>query len=294
MNENGLNKHNSRLVDYVRLIRIQDWLKSLFVLIGLIYSTKWQTYWLSSILAAIAFCLVSSAVYIYNDIKDVEQDKLHPLKKTRPLAQGVISLYQAVGLLFGFLIASLLLSYAISLNLLVIVLAYLVVNVAYNHGLKHIPYLEVVCIASGFLLRILAGTLGIGLMTSRWLLVCGTLLSVFIALAKRKLEMKLVDNNHTRKVLAQYQLLTIDNLMVAVAIMCLLCYSIYTYKTGLTTNNTGLLLTLPFAMLGIIRFWILTNKKSNNDDPIRLLLHDRLSWINLLIFISITFYALSS
>ena len=190
----------NKLAVYFSLLRLSHWSKAVFVLFGFFY-TPIRGYFVPALLAALAFCLISSAVYIYNDIQDKNEDSLHPHKKKRPLASDYISLTEALALLFLLLIVGLVLGWLISKQLAIILTVYLLVNLAYNHILKLIPILDVLCIAVGFMLRVLAGTIGIGLSISVWLTVAATLLSLFIALNKRRLEIQLGLKHSTRKVL---------------------------------------------------------------------------------------------
>ena len=158
------------LRQFFQLLRISQWSKSSFVLLGVIYSGA-SLYWPNALLAAFAFCLSSSAVYIYNDLIDREADRLHIYKSLRPLARNEVSLNFAIYLAIVLSIASLSLALLISKQLLILLASYLFINLLYNHGIKNLPGLDVLCIASGFMLRVLAGTVGIGLPFSWWLII---------------------------------------------------------------------------------------------------------------------------
>ena len=182
------------------LLRVSQWTKAAFVMLGFCY-TETRGYFLSALLASLAFCFISSAAYIYNDIEDRTEDSLHPHKRYRPLVSQEITLSKAIFILFLLLFMGLVLGWVLSKKLAMILCVYLVINLAYTHLFKLIPIVDVLCIGAGFMLRVLAGTLGIGLPISIWLTVAATLLSLFIALNKRKMEMQLGLKYTTRKVL---------------------------------------------------------------------------------------------
>ncbi|STX51161.1 4-hydroxybenzoate octaprenyltransferase [Legionella busanensis] len=274
------------------LLRLPQWSKAAFVFLGVIYSGL-PSYLLHALLAAFAFCLLSSAVYIYNDLHDREHDKVHPKKCRRPLASGEISLTLAQVLLFSLLIISLVLALNISNLLFLILLCYLIINLAYNYILKKIPILDVLCIASGFMLRVLAGTLGIGLPISWWLTCTATLISLFIAFSKRSLEKKLGLSTETRVVLKKYSQPMLDSLIMLTGVGSFLFYLLYTIVVR--EEAFYFLITLPFAAIGLWRFaWLSNRPVTYNDDPMAVFFHDFLSRLNLLIFLFLTFVALAN
>jgi 4-hydroxybenzoate polyprenyltransferase len=272
------------------LLRFSHWAKSVFVMLGFCY-TPVPGYFLPALLASLAFCLIASAVYIYNDIEDKSEDSLHPYKCHRPLASGQISVIEAVGMLFLLLITGLSLGWLISKKLAIILCIYLVINIAYNHVLKLIPICDVLCIASGFMLRVLAGTVGIGLPISIWLTLAATLLSLFIALNKRSLELHLGLKHSTRRVLRKYSPSLLHYLIVSTGITTFLTYIFYIVYAR--DESFYFMLTVPFAAIALWRFAWLSTQKSDNDDPVLVFLSDRLSRINLWCFVVLTFMALT-
>lgn len=280
----------SKLGNYFWLLRISHWSKSVFVLFGFFY-TPISGYFIPAMLAALAFCLISSAVYIYNDIQDREEDSLHPHKKTRPLANNQVTLLEAVSFLSVLLLVGLTLGWLISKQLALILLIYLAINLAYNHVLKLIPILDVFCIAVGFMLRVLAGTIGIGLELSVWLTIAATVLSLFIALNKRRLELQLGLKNSTRKVLKKYRPLLLNRLIVATGTISFLIYLAYILYAR--DESFYFMLTLPFAAIALWRFAWLSTQEVENDDPVDVFLKDRLSRINLWCFAILSFMALT-
>ncbi len=272
------------------LLRVPHWAKAVFVMLGFCY-TPIPGYFGSALLASLAFCLISSAVYIYNDIEDRSEDSLHPHKRHRPLASEKVTVAQAVSMLFLLLIGGLVLGWFISKKLALILCAYLIVNVAYNHLFKLIPVLDVLCIATGFMLRVLAGTIGIGLPISGWLTVAATLLSLFIALNKRRLEMRLGLKHATRQVLRKYHPAMLNGLIIGIGIVTFITYIFYIIYAR--DESFYFMLTVPFAAIALWRFGWLATQDIDNDDPVIVFLSDQLSRINLWCFVTLTFMALT-
>lgn len=271
------------------LMRVHQWSKGLFVLLGVIYADV-PGYWGRALLAAFVFCLIASAVYIYNDVQDIEEDKAHPRKSHRPLACGEISIESALTLMSLLLTVGLLLSLGISWSLFVILLAYLVINLLYNHFFRSIPLFDVMCIASGFMLRIFAGTLGIGLTATAWLIIAATLLSLYIALCKRRLELGMGFRVARRPVLKKYNQKLLNSLITLTASGCFLTYAFYTVYAR--DKLFYFILTLPFCAMGLWRGSYLAIKPNENDDPMAVFLRDNFSRLNLICFFTLTAMAL--
>lgn len=278
-----------RLTHFFLLLRVSHWSKAAFVMLGFFY-TRASGYLVPALLAAFAFCLISSAVYIYNDIQDRSEDSLHPHKCRRPIANDNVSVSEAIFMLFLLMVTGLVLGWLISKQLAIILSVYLVVNLAYNHLLKLIPILDVACIATGFMLRVMAGTIGIGLPISVWLTVAATLLSLFIALNKRRLEIQLGLKHSTRKVLKKYHPLLLQGFIISTGIASFGTYLLYTIYAR--DESFYFILTLPFAAIALWRFSWLSTQEIDNDDPVNVFLSDRLSRINLYCFSFLTFMAL--
>lgn len=278
-----------RIKNCLLLLRVSHWSKSIFVMLGFFY-TQSRGYLVPALMAALAFCLISSAVYIYNDIEDRSEDSLHPHKRHRPLASDRVSVSDAIFMLFLLLFLGLALGWLVSKQLAIILSIYLIVNVAYNHVLKLIPIFDVACIATGFMLRVLAGTWGIGLPISGWLTVAATLLSLFIALNKRRLEMQLGLKHATRQVLRKYHPKLLYWSILIIGIATFLTYFLYTIYAR--NESFYFVLTLPFAAFALWRFSWLSSQDLENDDPVNVFLSDRLSRLNLMCFVVLTFKAL--
>ncbi len=275
--------------EWICLLRLSHWSKSIFVFLGLIYSND-MSYAVKVIGAALAFCLIASAVYIYNDIQDREHDRLHPRKCLRPLANKQVSLIVAVSLLLSLLVAGMFIGWLVSKTLMILLSTYLGINIVYNHFLKNYPIYDVLCVASGFMLRVLAGTLGVGLVISGWLTASATLLSLLIALSKRKLEKNLMIEQKSRIVLTKYSKKTLDELILLTSSASFFCYVLYTVFAH--PESFYFILTLPFAAIGLFRFMWLIKKTDETDDPIIVLISDSLSRLNFLCFAILTVMAL--
>lgn len=284
-----MGKRMASMKQFFYLLRLSHWSKATFVLLGVIYSGS-LVYLPKALLAAFAFCLIASAVYIYNDLQDRDADRLHPHKCKRPLAAGEVSPNFAVSMLVLLLIAGLTIAWSVSSILAAILGMYLLINLAYNHILKNLPVFDVLCIASGFMLRVLAGTIGIGLPISWWLTVTATLTSLLIALCKRRLEKYLDVKPETRLVLKKYSPRMLD-FFIRITVLATFC-SYLLYTVFARDESFYFLLTLPFAAIGLWRFLWLSTHESSIDDPVFLCLRDNISRITLVSFFALTLIAL--
>jgi decaprenyl-phosphate phosphoribosyltransferase len=232
-----------------------------------------------------AFCLISSAVYLFNDIVDVEKDRAHPLKRLRPIASGAlpISIARLASLSFAFL--GILASFSRGPLPAGIAVAYLVLNLAYSFYLKHVPFVDVAIIAAGFLLRVLAGAAAIPVLPSLWLLVCTLLLASLLGFGKRAHELRTSSNKSSqRKVLDRYNPTVLRVLIYVLATLTLAAYVGYTqsYHALSFFGTRRLILTVPFAAFGIFRFIWITQRKVDAESPTDSMLSDAPFMINLL------------
>ena len=267
-------------IDLFRLMRPHQWVKNTFVLTGLLFGHAWHdpTLVTKAIIAFIAFCLTSSTIYIINDIVDIEQDKQHPSKRNRPLASGKIKITSAAILAVFIGLAALTLAYFASTIVVAILLIYAVMNVAYSLKLKHVVILDVFIIATGFMLRILAGTLGLGIPPSQWLLLCGFMVTLLLGFSKRRAEIIALsdDKSAHRKVLEQYSAVLLDNIIVITAAGVIMSYGLYTMnpETIRIHGTANLIYTLPFVIYGVFRYIFLLHHQSSGGDPSRDLVRD--------------------
>jgi len=266
---------------WIKLLRPHQWLKSGFVFVGLLFGHAWHDPHLVGqvLLAAAAFSLAASAVYVGNDIVDRERDRQHPTKCRRPLAAGTISVGAALGVGALCLLLAGICAWQVSPLVLAIIAAYLVLNVGYTLGLKHVVLLDVFIISAGFMLRLLAGTLGVGIAPSHWLLLCGLMVTLFLGFAKRRAELKALDGDAGghRQVLDEYDPLLLDKLIGICAAATIVSYSLYTVsaETQMQHGTGALVATVPFVVYGIFRYLYRLHRQAGGGDPAVDLLTDR-------------------
>lgn len=268
--------------DVVQLLRPHHWVKNGFVLAGLLFGHAWDQpgYVAAALLATLAFCLAASAVYAFNDARDVERDREHPDKDRRPVARGAISAGAALGIAAVLAAAALGIAAWAGWQVAAAAGAYLALNAAYSLGLKHVPVLDVFLIAAGFMLRLLAGTWGIGIEPSRWLLACGFLLTLFLGFAKRRAELERLadDAGQHREVLESYTLAFLDKAVFACVVGMVVTYGLYTVsaETVALHGTEHLIWTLPWVLLGSFRYLFRLHFRGGGGDPTRELLRDPL------------------
>ena len=266
-------------------MRPRQWVKNLFVLAGLVFSQRLFTDSTWVALAAFAiFCAVSGAIYLLNDVADRERDRLDPRKRERPIAAGRLPVGVAIGTATALIVVGLGLSAWLSRPFLVTVVAYVVLLVAYSVWLKHIVIVDVLVVASGFVLRAVAGAVVIAVEMSGWLLICTILLALFLALGKRRFEYVALDQDAARHrpILAEYSPELLDQMIAVVTASTVTTYALYTMSPETVTKfHTHLLpATLPFVLYGIFRYLYLLYRRQLGGNPSELLLSDRALTIN--------------
>jgi 4-hydroxybenzoate polyprenyltransferase len=270
----------TRITPFVQILRPHQWVKSGFVFVGLLFGHAWSDAMLVQqvMLAAAAFALAASAVYVINDLADRDRDRQHPEKCRRPLAAGTVSVAQALLLGGACLLSALFLAQAASNSVLLFVLGYALLNVAYSLGLKHVVLLDVFIISAGFMLRILAGTAGVGIAPSHWLLLCGLMLTLFLGFAKRRAELNAMQGRggSHRKVLDDYDPVLLDKLIGVCAAATIVSYSLYTLsaETLAMHGTANLIYTVPFVVYGIFRYLFLLHRRGGGGDPAAAVLRD--------------------
>ncbi len=254
-------------------MRPYQWVKNAFVFTGLLFGHAWRDPHLTTqvVIAFIAFCLVSSTVYIINDIIDLEQDRHHPKKNLRPLVSGQVSITAAIILAVVLGALGFGLAFWASKIVVIILVAYALMNVAYSLRLKHVVILDVFIIATGFMLRILAGTLGVGIPPSQWLLLCGMMVTLFLGFTKRRAEIIALNEDKTahRRVLEHYSPVLLDKMIGITAAGLIMSYSLYTMNpdTIRIHGTSNLIYTVPFVMYGVFRYIYLLHHQSRGGDP---------------------------
>jgi 4-hydroxybenzoate polyprenyltransferase len=256
----------------VRLLRPKQWVKNTFVCAGVVFGAQLQNVQLLKAVALtfVAFSLMGSSVYILNDYLDRAADKQHPTKRNRPLASGAVTSLQAFCVAAVCLSVSLATAALADIRVLGVIVAYLAINCAYSLWLKHQVVIDVFCIASGFMLRILAGTWGIRIRPSGWLILTGMFLALFLGFAKRRAEWIDVAGMHARRrVLSLYSRELLDSFLSIVATGTVLSYGLYTLDPAtIALHHTDkLIYTLPFVLFGLFRYLFLLYSRNKGENP---------------------------
>lgn len=258
----------TQLYHLLRLCRPKQWIKNVFVFSGIIFSGRlfYGGDLSASILIFVYFCIASSLVYILNDMVDIEKDKLHPDKKNRPLAAGDISKATAM-LWFAILLGVFLMGFLWMPTALIIMTIYIVINIAYSFFLKHMVIIDMFTIASGFVLRVIAGTIGIGAIPSPWLLLCTLFLSLFLGFGKRKNELLVLDMKQAaghRSNLQDYSIHLVDQWMGISTAVTIMAYSLYTFSAF---DHLWMMATIPFVIFGLFRYQYLVEVRQAGGQP---------------------------
>lgn len=276
----------------VRSLRPAQWTKNLLVFAGYLF-TIGQAHPLRTLLIVTAafavFCAVSSAGYLVNDVMDAERDRRHPRKRERPIASGRVSPSAALWFAGALLVCSLVAAFALGRGFGLVVAGYLALTLAYSTGLKHIVIVDLLAIAAGFVLRAAAGAVVINVRISPWLLVCTTLLALFLGLAKRRSELVSLEEdaqNH-RRTLDQYTAPMLDQMLNISAAAALMAYFLYTFAPGSETaqHHPYMMITVPFVIYGLFRYLYLIHTVNAGGSPERVLLEDRPTLVNMALYV---------
>lgn len=278
-------------------MRPQQWVKNTVLFAGLVFSFNlFQLELLFKVLLAFTlFCSLTSGVYILNDILDLKSDRTHPTKSKRPIASGKLKVSMALFFSIIFVLASLLLSFYLDRTFGLVVLSYLVLNLAYSQFLKNVVIIDVMAISLGFVLRAVAGAVVINVEISSWLIVCTTLLALFLGFGKRRYEIILLEGRaeEHRKSLVDYSTYFLDQLISVVTASTVVAYAFYTLSPAVESRlgTSHMALTIPFVLYGIFRYLYLIHQKEEGGSPTRTLLTDKplivdiLLWLFLVILI---------
>jgi 4-hydroxybenzoate polyprenyltransferase len=268
------------LYPLIKTMRPKHWAKNGFLFAALIFDKQLlQPHaFLRTLAGFVLFCLLSSVVYIINDLADIEADRSHPKKRFRPIAAGTLPLPVAytAAIILPFIIFPL--AYLLSPQFAVIALIYLLVNVAYSTRLKHIPILDVLVLASLYVVRVGAGVELIKVARfSPWLYVFTTFLALYLGVGKRRAEMNLLanGNNTFRPVLQGYTVQLLDQMITIVSCLTIVTYSLYTFSAENLPANHSMMLTIPFVIYGIFRYLYLLEVEHCGGEPEEVLLTDR-------------------
>lgn len=276
---------------FFQAMRPDHWAKNLLLFAGLIFSQHFfeLDFFLTSLGAFLLFCLLSSVVYICNDLCDIQTDREHPEKRHRPLASGQLQISVAISGLIMLLILALPLAFLLQVQFGMVTLFYLGLNLLYSFYLKHLVIVDVMAIALGFVLRAIAGAVAIQVYFSRWLILCTFLLALFLGFNKRRHELILLDQEATRhrQILKEYSPAFLDAMISVVTASTVIAYALYTMaaETVEKFQTDKLIFTTPFVMYGIFRYLYLVHKRGEGGNPTRIFLTDQPLQINLLLWI---------
>ena len=264
----------------IREMRPRQWAKNVFIFAALVFDEQLtqKEPLLRTIAGFVLLCLISSAVYLLNDIADVESDRQHPTKRNRPIAAGQLSIPLALVLAIAMAAFALAAGFALEPSFGWIITLYFVINLLYSLWLKHKPIIDVMIIAAGFVLRVAAGVVLIEVTRfSPWLYVCTTLLALIIGFGKRRAEIILLADgaNAHRKVLDGYTIGFLDQLIVVVSATTIMAYSLYTFSALNLPSNHLMMLTIPFVIYGVFRYLYLIHVEDAGGAPEELILSDR-------------------
>ncbi len=284
----------------VRTMRLKQWTKNVFVWAALVFDVKLlqPQPFIRTLVTFVLFCLISSAVYVINDLVDIEKDRQHPTKRNRPLASGALRKNVAIVGAALIVLGSLPVTLWLDRGLLPILYGYLGLMVAYSFWLKDIVIVDVFTIAAGFVLRVAAGVVVV--QTERfspWIYVCMVLLALFLAIGKRRQEIVLLEGNtgNTRRILEEYNLRFLDEMLALVSSSTVMAYSLYTFSAPNLPPNHTMMLTVPFVLYGLFRYLYLIHVKGETEPPDVVVLKDRPLQIDVALFglmVFVVFYVM--
>jgi 4-hydroxybenzoate polyprenyltransferase len=277
-------------------MRPQQWVKNVFLFAGVLFSRSFFD--LALVVKVfegfVLFCMAASSIYILNDVMDAEKDRFHPEKRHRPLAANLLNAQTA--LTAALVLAALCVAGAFALDppFGFILISYLGLNLAYSLKIKTIVILDVMCIAAGFVLRILAGTTLAGVVPSDWLILCTITLSLFLGFSKRRYEIALIGDNAEshRKVLTQYSLPFLDQMIAVATASTVMSYALYTVSAETISRfgTRNLVFTIPFVLYGIYRYLYLMHEQKAGGNPTKTVLQDWPLIINGLAWAAVSFF----
>ncbi|MGD0566386.1 MAG: decaprenyl-phosphate phosphoribosyltransferase [Candidatus Goldiibacteriota bacterium] len=269
------------------LLRVKQWPKNMLIFGALVFTGNLFNlpFFLKVLLGFFLLSFASSSLYIFNDINDYKEDRLHPEKKFRPIASGAVKKDFAYSLSAILMLVSLTCSFFLSKPFFIITLIYAVMTVLYTLKLKHMVILDVFEISTGFVIRAAAGALIISVTISPWLLICTTLLALFVALSKRRHELSLPDAQKHRKILQEYSIPLLDQMISVVTASTVVAYTLYTFTSQTAEKHNYLMFTVPFVLYGIFRYLYLVHKKNLGGSPETVFLKDIPMIVNIVLYI---------
>jgi 4-hydroxybenzoate polyprenyltransferase len=253
-------------------LRPRQWTKNLLVFAGLLFAAEYDDpkRWAQAIAIFVAYCAASSAAYLFNDVRDIAQDRLHPVKRNRSIASGAFRRDRALKVAAMLAIFAIAIASRFGWGSLALLLGFLALQAAYSLGLKHLVLIDVMAIATLFVIRAVAGAEAVDVRISPWLIVCTALLALFLALAKRRGEL-VGAGDGARPVLDGYSFGLVDQLVSSVAACTIVAYSLYTFNAR---DGSWMMLTIPFVVYGLFRYLLLIHREDLGEEPENVLLTD--------------------
>jgi 4-hydroxybenzoate polyprenyltransferase len=271
----ALDSPRSRARAAFAALRPRQWTKNLLLFAGLIFAAKLGdlTRWLEAVLAFWVYCAASSAAYLANDVRDAPYDREHPVKRLRPVASGELPARTALAIAAALVVLAFGGAAVLGWGSVAFLAGFLVLQVAYTAGLKHVVLIDVLTIAGLFVIRASAGAEAVDVRISPWLLICTGLLALFLALGKRRAELVLVGADETpgRPVLEGYSVVLVDQLVSVVAASTVIAYSLYTFTAR---DSKAMMVTVPFVVYGVFRYLLLLQRRELGEEPENVLLTD--------------------
>jgi 4-hydroxybenzoate polyprenyltransferase len=278
----------------VAALRPKQWTKNLVVFAGLLFTldkrhTLAQAE--SVVFGFLLFCMISSVVYLVNDVVDLESDRRHPKKRHRPIARGELSVSAAIvaAVLLG--AAGLALSFALGFAFGAVALIYFLLTLSYSFHFKHIVILDVLILAGGFVLRAIAGAVLLHVAVSQWFILCILMLALLLGLCKRRAELLASQQGGiqgTRRILAEYSAPMLDQMIVIVASAVVMSYSLYTIQSDAAGRHPYLVMTIPFVIYGVFRYLYLMHRRELGESPDAILIEDKPILVNVILYVLVT------
>jgi 4-hydroxybenzoate polyprenyltransferase len=285
----------SKLYALFKALRPNQWIKNLLVFAGIIFSKHFFDLKSIGIIAItfFLFCFISGFIYVINDIKDIEIDKMHPAKKNRAIASGKIKPATAIIFSLPLAILSLIVAYFINIWLVIVLGIYLLLNILYSVWLKKIVILDIMIVASGFLLRAIGGVVAINIELTHWFAIAIYFLALIMAAGKRRHEYQSNDDDRKKRaVIEHYSLSLIDQIICISSALAIITYSLYTVLMYEHESIPYLYLTIPFVLFGIFRYLFIVFKRGEGENPEKIFIKDFPTVINVILYI-ITLLCLS-
>ena len=256
-------------------VRPHQWTKNLLVFAGIVFAVQLDdpVLWLRATACFVAYCAASSAAYLFNDIRDRDADRAHPVKRRRPIASGELSPRAASWMAIGLLVLALAAVLPLGIESLGLLAGFVALQTSYTLRLKHVVLVDVLVIAGLFVIRAAAGAEAVSVLISPWLLLCTGLLALFLALGKRRGELVLVEQHETpgRRVLDGYTVAVIDQFIVVTAAATIVAYALYTFTASVSNS---LMITIPYVVFGVFRYMLLLHGRRVGEEPEHVLVTD--------------------